>query len=62
MSSPEKRVRLERLRLRARITAGIGAAVAVAGHIAGSRGLFAAGAAFALLQGVLAVMIRPARG
>jgi hypothetical protein len=52
----ERHERLRRLQRRAAITAAIGIAIAVVGLISGSRGLFAVGVAFAVLQGVLVII------
>jgi hypothetical protein len=49
----ERQERLRRLQRRAAITGAIGIAIAIVGLITGSRGLFAVGAAFAVVLGVL---------
>ena len=56
MNPLERRERLRRLQRRGAIFAAVGIVVAVVGVIDGSGELFAAGAAFAFLQGVLVVI------
>jgi hypothetical protein len=56
VNAVERQERLRRLQRRGAIFAAVGIVVALVGLLAGSRGLFAAGAAFAVLQGVLVVL------
>jgi hypothetical protein len=63
VNSLERQERLRRLQRRSAIFAVVSIVVAVVGLIAGSGELFAAGAAFAVLEGVLVFLTgRGARG